>query len=121
MKRLCDILFGPSCLRGLTMMLNTDLTENSLACLKSNTSLTTVNIYEHRTLHNHLPMLTKILVSNKTLQVLQFRYLDNFSREDILWFGWALQSNTTLRKIVLHVYHSEHLFSSIVDSRLSVH
>ena len=122
-KRLCDILFGPSCLHRLTLYCA--LAENSLASLRSNTSLTTLRIPGHwtpydRTLHNHLPMLTKILVSNKTLQVLQIGYFGNFSREDILWFGWALQSNTTLREIVLRVYHREDLFSSIVDSRLSV-
>ena len=121
-KPFCDILFGPSCLRILTIMLfNTALAENSLASLKSNTSLTNVRIVAVGTLHNHLPMLTKILVSNKTLQVLEFDCLVNFSREDILWFGWALQSNTTLREIVLFfhsVYHGEGIFSSIVDSRL---
>ena len=123
-KRLCDILFGPSCLRSLTIeLLGTALTENSLASLKSNTSLTTVRIFEPKFLHNHLPMLTKILVSNKTLRVLEIGCLDNFSREDILWFGWALQSNTTLREITLSlhlVYHGKGVFSSIVDSRLIV-
>ena len=123
-KRLCDILFGPSCLRSLmiTLLNNTALAENSLASLKLNTSLTTVRIHDYRTLHNHLPMLTKILVSNKTLQVLEFGYLANFSREDILWFGWALLSNTTLREINLSlhsVYYGKGVFSSIVDSRLT--
>ena len=123
-KRLCDILFGTSCLRSLTIeLLGTALTENSLASLKSNTSLTTVRIFEPGLLHNRLPMLTKILVSNKTLQVLEFSFLANFSREDILWFGWALQSNTTLREITLSlhfVYHEIGIFSTIVDSRLSI-
>ena len=123
-KRLCVILFGPSCLRSLRMnLMYIALTENSLASLRSNTSLTIVRIFEHGTRHNHLPMLTKIIVSNKTLQVLEIDSLDDFSREDILWFGWALQSNTTLRKIVLRVhsvYHGKGIFSSIVDSRLSI-
>ena len=124
-KRLCDILFGPSCLRSLTITLpNTEFAKNPLASLMSNTSLTTVCItfVKSRTLHNHLPMLTEILVSNKTLQVLRLSLLNNFSREDILPFGRALQSNTTLREIRLSihpVYHRKGVFSSIVDSRLS--
>ena len=116
------ILFGPSCLCSLTIMLpDIAWTENSLASLESNTSLTTVHIRNYGTPHNHLPMLTKILVSNKTLQVLEFGFLADFSREDVLRFGRALQSNTTLRKIVLYldpVYHGKGVFFSIVDSRL---
>ena len=100
---LFDILFGPSCLCDLSIYLcNTILRENCFASLMSNTSLTTLNI---QCVYSSLPVLTKLLIRNSTLQVLTFGDVTTiFSEEDIVAFYSALRSNTTLQKLVV-IYH----------------
>ena len=117
-KRLFDILFGPSFLCALSIYLGkTRLTENCFASLMSNTSLTTLSI---QCADGYLPVLTKLLIRNSTLQVLAFGDLITiFPEEDILAFYSALRSNTTLQKLVVF-YHGPCGLSSDADSRLMI-
>ena len=123
-KRLFVILFGPSCLRTLSVsLLYITLTEDCLAPLMSNTSLTTVRIRSLFTVDNYLPMLTGLIFNNKTLQVLEFGTLTNFSRMDIVSFYCALHCNTTLRKLIACLnlaYRGKDVLPCNVDNRLSI-
>ena len=128
-KRLFDILFGPSCLSSLSVSLHSiALTENCLASLMSNTSLTTVRVmssevyYIHPT--NYFLILNKLIISNKTLQVLEFGCMCNISKsimKDLSLFTSALRENKTLQKLTVCFHSDWHgvLSCGNVDSRLS--
>ena len=127
-KRLFDILFGPSCLSSLSVSLHSiALTENCLDSLMSNTSLTTVRVMSSEVYTypmNYFKILSKLIISNKTLQVLEFGCMCNISKsimKDLSLFTSALHENKTLQKLTV-CFPSDCrglLSCGNVDSRLS--
>ena len=120
-KSLCDVLFGPSCLNQLTLILP-HFIENSFDLLETNTCLTSVDICS---VFKDLPLepLFRILERNKTVESLKWsgrRMLEKPWDKEFEKLHNSLSSNTTLKKLTLVMDTCQYLYHLIRDSRVEL-
>ena len=123
-KPLCDVLFGPSSLTSLTLILP-EFTESSFDLLETNTCLTTVKIrilYDSSKKYLPLRPLSKILQNNKTIEKLQWGHCNTLRLHpsEVESLNKALFLNTTLRELILYTntINLSPLSSLIQDTRV---
>ena len=109
LKPLCDILFGPSSLRQVSLSPLPSLTETCFENLLSNTCLTSVHINNY--IEAPLPIFAKILQRNSTVQKIHLQFegamfpdqLFNTVMKEVKKFNVALSKNTTLNQFVMEI------------------
>ena len=128
LKLYCDILFGPSSLKELTL-LRLQFKENCLDSIETNTNLTRVSLSKCSISTPPFQTLSKILL-NKTIQKLQINVkctCEMLDLEQVETFKAALSSNTSLKHLKMVINHEicitencTHDWSFISDPRVTI-
>ena len=124
---LCRILFQSSSLNKLSMSPNLLCDENSvLDLLKTNTCLSDVNIsygaISKNSIQVSLRIITEAVRVNKTIMTLSLTIPhENWDQQYVDYFSEALQSNETLKEIIIYLVNASSIIIRMTDPRVKIH